>query len=73
MEMAIETAGLTRRFGPVTAVDGLTMQVRAGELLALVGPDGAGRRRRCACCAVSWRPAPAWRASTGWTSDASRT
>src|ERR671933_1212199 len=43
MEMAIETAGLTRRFGPLTAVDDLTMQVPAGELLALVGPDGAGK------------------------------
>src|ERR671937_2116297 len=43
MEMAIETTGLTRRFGPVTAVDDLTMQVHAGELLALVGPDGAGK------------------------------
>ena len=43
MEMAIETAGLTRRFGPVMAVDDLTMQVHAGELLALVGPDGAGK------------------------------
>src|SRR5581483_1004973 len=43
MDLAIETSGLTRRFGHSTAVDGLDLQVAAGELLALVGPDGAGK------------------------------
>lgn len=35
--------GLTRRFGEVTAVDGLDFQVRHGELFGIVGPDGAGK------------------------------
>ncbi len=34
---------LTRRFGPLTAVDGLTFTVAAGELFGLVAPDGAGK------------------------------
>jgi ABC-2 type transport system ATP-binding protein len=34
---------LTRRFGGVTAVDGLSFDVARGELFGLVGPDGAGK------------------------------
>jgi len=40
---AIRTDGLTRTFGDVTAVDGLTICVAEGELFGLVGPDGAGK------------------------------
>jgi len=40
---AIEVAGLTRRFGALVAVDGLSFEVRAGEIFGLVGPDGAGK------------------------------
>jgi len=40
---AIRAAGLTKRFGDVTAVDGLDLSVAAGELIALVGSDGAGK------------------------------
>jgi ABC-2 type transport system ATP-binding protein len=41
--MAVEAAGLTRRFGEVVAVDGLNVKVPAGEVFGLVGPDGAGK------------------------------
>jgi ABC-2 type transport system ATP-binding protein len=40
---AIRTQGLTRRFGDLVAVDGLTLTVAEGELFGLVGPDGAGK------------------------------
>ncbi len=40
---AIRTENLTRKFGDVTAVDGLCLEIRAGELFGLVGPDGAGK------------------------------
>jgi ABC-2 type transport system ATP-binding protein len=40
---AIEARGLVRRFGPVTALDGLSFEVGRGELFGLVGPDGAGK------------------------------
>nr|BFE57015.1 ABC transporter ATP-binding protein [Dactylosporangium thailandense] len=40
---AVQLAGLTRRFGPVTAVDGLDLTIRRGEVVALLGPNGAGK------------------------------
>ncbi|WP_255149656.1 ABC transporter ATP-binding protein [Halorarius halobius] len=40
---AIEVAGLTKRYGEVTAVDDLTLDVEAGELFGLLGPNGAGK------------------------------
>jgi ABC-2 type transport system ATP-binding protein len=43
MEPIIETHGLTRRFGDLTAVDGLDVSVSPGEMFGLVGPDGAGK------------------------------
>ena len=39
----IEARGLTKRFGPVVAVDGVHLSVSAGEIFGLVGPDGAGK------------------------------
>jgi len=39
----IETTALTRRFGSLTAVDGLTMSVEPGEIFGLLGPNGAGK------------------------------
>ena len=38
-----ETTSLTRRFGALTAVDGLTLSVESGEVYGLLGPDGAGK------------------------------
>lgn len=40
---AVRADHLSRTFGPVTAVDGLSLDVAAGELFGLVGPDGAGK------------------------------
>ena len=40
---AIEARGLTKRFGALTAVDGVDLQVRPGELFGLLGPNGAGK------------------------------
>jgi ABC-2 type transport system ATP-binding protein len=40
---AIELKGLTKSFPGVRAVDGLSFEVRRGEIFGLVGPDGAGK------------------------------
>jgi ABC-2 type transport system ATP-binding protein len=42
-EPIIRASGLTRRFGDLTAVDHLTIEVARGEIFGLVGPDGAGK------------------------------
>ncbi|PSQ17554.1 ABC transporter ATP-binding protein [Halobacteriales archaeon QS_8_69_26] len=39
----ISTDGLTRRFGDVVAVDGLTMTVEREEVYGFLGPNGAGK------------------------------
>src|SRR5256714_8369675 len=42
-EMAIQTQKLTRRFGSLTAVDGVDLQVTAGQFFGFLGPNGAGK------------------------------
>jgi ABC-2 type transport system ATP-binding protein len=51
----IEVEGLTRRFGDVTAVDGLTLTVNEGEVFGLLGPNGAGKTTtvRMLSCLIS--------------------
>jgi ABC-2 type transport system ATP-binding protein len=39
----ISAAGLTRRFGPIMAVDDLTVDIPSGGVIGLVGPNGAGK------------------------------
>ena len=39
----IRTENLTRKFGALTAVDHLNLEIAEGEIFGLVGPDGAGK------------------------------
>lgn len=39
----IEAQGLSRHFGAVRAVDGLDLRVNGGQIVGLIGPDGAGK------------------------------
>jgi sulfate transport system ATP-binding protein len=41
--MSVELRGLTRRFGEVVAVDGVSLTLAKGEFAALLGPSGSGK------------------------------
>jgi ABC-2 type transport system ATP-binding protein len=51
----IETENLTRMFGDLTAVDGLSLRVEDGEVFGFLGPNGAGKTTtvRMLCCLIS--------------------
>jgi ABC-2 type transport system ATP-binding protein len=40
---AVRCTGLVKRYGELTAVDGLDLEVRSGECFGLLGPNGAGK------------------------------
>ena len=39
----IEIDHLTKQFGPITAVDDISLSVERGEVLGFLGPNGAGK------------------------------
>lgn len=43
MANAVSTSGVTKRYGPVTALDAVDLTVPAGSIYGLVGPNGAGK------------------------------
>ena len=43
MEATIEVTGLRKRFGPATALDGMTFTVVPGQVTGFVGPNEAGK------------------------------
>jgi ABC-2 type transport system ATP-binding protein len=51
----IETVNLTKKFGDLTAVDGVTISVEEGEVFGFLGPNGAGKTTtvRMLCCLIS--------------------
>ncbi len=42
-ELAIDVTGITKRFGDKTVVDGISLQVRRGEIFGFLGPNGSGK------------------------------
>jgi ABC-2 type transport system ATP-binding protein len=51
----IEIDNLTKKFGNLTAVDGVTLRVDDGEVFGFLGPNGAGKTTtvRMLCCLIS--------------------
>ena len=43
MPVIIEARGLTKRFGDLTAVDGIDFHIEEGEVFGILGPNGAGK------------------------------
>ena len=43
MKSAIEVSGVTKRYGHITALDHVSLNVEKGEMFGLIGPDGAGK------------------------------
>ena len=39
----LELIGLTKRFGEILALDGLSLEIRPGRVLGFLGPNGAGK------------------------------
>jgi ABC-2 type transport system ATP-binding protein len=47
----LNVAGLTKRYGRLTALDGVSFSVRRGEVIGLIGPNGAGKTTLFECLA----------------------
>jgi ABC-type branched-subunit amino acid transport system ATPase component/ABC-type branched-subunit amino acid transport system permease subunit len=55
-DVLVECRELTRHFGGVRALEDVTLQVRAGELVGLVGPNGSGKTTLVSLLAGTLRP-----------------
>lgn len=49
-EVALSVEGVTKKFGPKTAVNDLSLSARRGEVFALLGPNGAGKSTTIEMC-----------------------
>ena len=52
----LETRELSRRYGELTAVDRLSLEVRPGEIVGFLGPNGAGKTTTLRMCAGLLKP-----------------
>ena len=52
----LETRGLTKRFGGLVAVDGLSLSVPRGQIRGLIGPNGSGKTTPANVLSGIYRP-----------------
>ena len=64
--LAIETHELTKAFKSVVAVDGLSLQIRPGEIFGLLGPDGAGKTTVIRLLSAIMDPTGGWAKVAGF-------
>jgi len=57
MPALLEIEDLTMRFGSLTALDGVSLQVEAGEIVGLIGPNGSGKTTCFNCISRFYDPA----------------
>ncbi|MBI4940369.1 MAG: ATP-binding cassette domain-containing protein, partial [Actinobacteria bacterium] len=70
----LEARGLTKRFGGVTALDGLDLRIEAGDVVGVMGPNGAGKSTLLKTLLGEVRPDSGdvlldGRSILGWTTD----
>src|SRR5256885_13414495 len=54
--LAVRASGLVKRYGDVVAVDGLDLQIPAGQFFGLLGPNGSGKTSTIHMLATLIRP-----------------
>jgi ABC-2 type transport system ATP-binding protein len=59
-ESAVETHALTRRFGPLIAVQDLTLSIARGEVFGLLGPNGSGKTTTIRMLCGLLKPSEGW-------------
>ncbi len=56
MSTVLEVRGIAKQFGGLSAVDGVSFEVRQGEILGLIGPNGSGKSTLFNCILGQFEP-----------------